>query len=545
MRLFLAGCMIIILLALVQPAQIFPQDARSFISQGESFAQRKMWDRAAEMFGRAIALQPQNPRAHNDLGFVYQSMGCFKEALQEYSIALKIKPDYGEARQNLLSGVCEWSQDLIDHGKYSTAIDILTEAVKQSPQAGELYYFLGIAYQAHGDFNDALVQWKKAAEIKPESSTGHYVKAIEALAAKNVPGAIEEFNKSIKVKPDNAYAHNTLGILLAQTGKVEEARREFEAAVKYKPNYVEAYMNLAFLAEKAGKMEEAISYYKQATIKNPYSYKGLAKMGSIYFKDGRFFDAESCFLRALRVHPMSSDVHASLAFTYSRQNKNAQAVQEFETALQLNPDNIDALYALGLIYKASSDPQQVQRAAELFQKCITVNPNHQYSQMAAQKLAEMGNPSPVSTGTPPATEPAKVQCESPDGDLAMSLSPKWQELPLEGEGSDKFLWIMAQPDKGLSITVYKPQKVPVNNLSMIKGYAIKDAEKKGCKKEGETPFTLGGQEAVRVQFSDGQGNARYLYMTVKSNKAYVVIGDLKDSALLPEIEEIVNTVQIK
>lgn len=545
MRIFWLGLLLLFLLS--TSTGITSQDAQYLINLGEGYAQKKMWNKAIECFQRAIAIQPQNPIAHNDLGYVYQEMGFYKEALQEYEIALKIRPDYKEVQQNMLSCICKWSQDLIDRGKYRTATEILNEAIRRFPQAGELYYFLGVSYQAEGKFQEALVEWKKAAEIKPESSTAHYVKAVENLAQQNIQGAIEEFNKSIKIKPENAYAHNTLGILFFQTGKTEEAKKEFEAAIKYKPNYVEAYMNIAYMYEKTGNMEEAIKYFKLATVKNPYSYKGLAKMGAIYFRLGRYFDAESCFLRALRLQPLNPEVHSSLAFTYSKQNKNDQAVQEFETALSINPNLIDALYAMGLIYKASNNPQHKQRAIDLFQRCIAVNPNHQLSQLAAQRLAEMGgSPAPVNIGTPLVNGTTRaIVCESPDGDFAMSISPSWKDVPLEGEGADKFLWIMAQPEKDLTITVYKPQNVPVNNLSMIKNYAVKDAEKKGYKKENETPAKLGGLDAFRIQFSDNQGKTRYLYITVKNNKTYIVIGELKDDSLLPEIEEIVSSVQIK
>jgi hypothetical protein len=138
-----------------------------------------------------------------------------------------------------------------------------------------------------------------------------------------------------------------------------------------------------------------------------------------------------------------------------------------------------------------------------------------------------------------------IQCESPDGDISMAITAKWQEAPLEGEGADKFLWIMSQPDRGITITVYKPQNVPVNNLSMIKDYAVKDAEKKGYRKENEAPAKMGGLDAIRVQFSDNGGSTRYLYITVKDKKAFVFIGELKDVSQLPEIEEVQSTVQIK
>jgi tetratricopeptide (TPR) repeat protein len=525
------------------------QDAQYFNNQGVGFAQRKMWDKAIEAFQRAIALQPQNFEAHNNLGYALEEAGYYKEALAEYETALKIKPDYKPALQNILSGVGRWSQDLIDHGQYSTAEEILKAGIARAPEAGELYYFLGVVYQAMGKSAESLQMWKKAAQIRPDSSIAHYVKAVEKASAGDYQGALNELNEAVKIKPDNAYAHNLMGIILATTGKPQEAIAKFETAIKYKPNYAEAYLSIATLYERAGKMDDAIKYYKTATIKNPYSVRALMHMGKIYFTAGRYFDAESCYQRALRIQPLSAPIYNDLAFTLAQQNKINEAIKAFETSGQINPKNIDAHYALGLIYfnNRSKGPEYAQKAAEEFQKCIAIDPSHKYSAQASQKLAELGGQAPVATSTPShvQTQVAPIVCESPDGDLALSITPEWQEVSVQGEGSDKYLWVMAQPAKGLTLTVYKPQGVPVNNLAMIKDFAVKEAEKKGVKKVGEAPAKVGSTDAFRVELADPAGKTRYLYVAVNNKKAYIFLAEAQSTAALGDVEKVIGAIQLK
>ncbi len=525
------------------------QDAQFFNNQGVGFAQRKMWDKAIEAFQRAITLQPQNFEAHNNLGYALEEAGYYKEALAEYETALKIKPDYKPALQNILAGVGKWSQDLIDHGQYSTAEEILKAGIARAPDAGELYYFLGVVYQAMGKSTESVAMWKKAAQIRPDSSIAHYVKAIDKASTNDYQGALNELNEAIRIKPDNAYAHNLMGIILATMGKPQEAIVKFETAVKYKPNYAEAYLSIATLYERAGKMDDAIKYYKTATIKNPYSVRALMHMGKIYFTAGRFFDAESCYQRALRIQPLSAPIYNDLAFTLAQQNKLNEAIKAFETAGQLNPRNIDAHYALGLIYfnNRSKGPDYAGKAAEEFQKCIAIDPSNKYSAQATQKLAELGGQTPVATSSPgvPQAQTAPIVCESPDGDLALAITPEWQEVSVQGEGSDKYLWVMAQPAKGLTLTVFKPQGVPVNNLSMIKDYAVKEAEKKGVKKVGEVPAKVGSFDAFRVELADPAGKTRYLYVTVNNKKAYIFIAEVQSANMLGDVEKVIGSVQLK
>ncbi|MHC9539259.1 MAG: tetratricopeptide repeat protein [Vulcanimicrobiota bacterium] len=539
---------IMVLSVVLLSTPLAAQDAQYFNNQGKSFVQRKMWDKAIEAFQRAIALQPQNFEVHNNLGFALEEAGYYKEALTEYEVALKIKPDYKPALENILSGAGRWSQDLIDHGQYSAAEDILKAGIARAPDAGELYYFLGVVYQAMGKSAESLAMWKKAAQIRPDSSIAHYVKAVEKASANDYPGAVNELNEAIKKKPDNAYAHNLMGIILATMGKPQEAIAKFETAIKYKPNYAEAYLSIATLYERAGKMDDAIKYYKTATIKNPYSVRALMHMGKIYFTAGRFFDAESCYQRALRTQPLSAPIYNDLAFTLAQQNKMNEAIKAFETAAQLNPKNIDAHYALGLIYfnNRSKGQEYAQKAAEEFQKCMAIDPSHKYSALAAQKLAELGGQAPVATSSPGITQTsvAPIVCESPDGDLSLAIAPEWQGVTVQGEGSDKYLWVMAQPAKGLTLTVYKPQGVPVNNLSMIKDYAVKEAEKKGVKKTGEAPVKVGSFDAFRVELADPAGKNLYLYVTVNNKKAYIFIAEAQ-SAALGDVEKVISSVQLK
>jgi tetratricopeptide (TPR) repeat protein len=44
---------------------------------------------------------PQSPEAHNNLGIALGSQGRIDEAVAEFEAALRIKPDFVDARRNL------------------------------------------------------------------------------------------------------------------------------------------------------------------------------------------------------------------------------------------------------------------------------------------------------------------------------------------------------------------------------------------------------------------------------------------------------------
>jgi tetratricopeptide (TPR) repeat protein len=64
------------------------------------FAHRRVKD-ALPHFERAVALKPNSAIIHSDLGSALAASGRFAEALREFRRALSLNPDYGPAVENV------------------------------------------------------------------------------------------------------------------------------------------------------------------------------------------------------------------------------------------------------------------------------------------------------------------------------------------------------------------------------------------------------------------------------------------------------------
>lgn len=58
-------------------------------------------EKAEQYLLQALALNPEHPSAHNELGIIYRETGRFAEARQSYQAALDVYPGYHHARRNL------------------------------------------------------------------------------------------------------------------------------------------------------------------------------------------------------------------------------------------------------------------------------------------------------------------------------------------------------------------------------------------------------------------------------------------------------------
>lgn len=69
-------------------------------SFGVEVASKGLWKEATYRWEKAVELDPQNPKAHNNLAVAYERSGKFEEALDSYENALELAPSNEQIRQN-------------------------------------------------------------------------------------------------------------------------------------------------------------------------------------------------------------------------------------------------------------------------------------------------------------------------------------------------------------------------------------------------------------------------------------------------------------
>lgn len=93
-----AACAIAVLLA---SSGALPQPtADQELRFGIDAAQKGLWNEARFRFERAVALDPDNAKALNDLAVAYEHQGDFEKARKSYEKALELKPGNAFIQQN-------------------------------------------------------------------------------------------------------------------------------------------------------------------------------------------------------------------------------------------------------------------------------------------------------------------------------------------------------------------------------------------------------------------------------------------------------------
>ena len=133
---------------------------------------RRQNDAALLELGKASALDPEQAQIRYYYGRLLYSTGRFREARDEFLACLKIQPQYPRAVENL--GLCyEALQDSLKASEcYRKAIAL--EDAKQGGKNAEPYAYYGRFLLDEGQPEGAISVLRRAAEVSPHSLIANY-----------------------------------------------------------------------------------------------------------------------------------------------------------------------------------------------------------------------------------------------------------------------------------------------------------------------------------------------------------------------------------
>jgi len=123
---------------------------------------------AGQLISAALALNPANAPAHNNLANALFAQDRLEEAIAGYRRALELDPGYADARTNLAARLSNLAGRLSDLGRPDEAVAHCKEALALRPELAEAHNNLGNAHQARGDIDAAEASYRRALELKPD-----------------------------------------------------------------------------------------------------------------------------------------------------------------------------------------------------------------------------------------------------------------------------------------------------------------------------------------------------------------------------------------
>lgn len=157
------------------------------------------WQNQDTLWLATDKVSPSSHQNHNNLGDLYYRHGDYPKAVEEFKIAIKLKPNYGDAFHNLANTYHQMGED-------EQALVNYQKAVSFNPNLYQSYQNLAAIYFENGKIDEARQEIEKALVVNPQNADLYANLGIIYLKLKQEQKAKETFQKALEIEPQNKKA---------------------------------------------------------------------------------------------------------------------------------------------------------------------------------------------------------------------------------------------------------------------------------------------------------------------------------------------------
>jgi tetratricopeptide (TPR) repeat protein len=207
---------------------------------GNAYFKKFDYDRAIEEYSQAIKISPQFNTAWNNRGSAYLAKHDYARAIQDFSQAIRIKPGY-------LTGSVDptpfdYATVFVNRGnayavkhENDRAIEDYSQAIRLKPNDASAFYGRGLVYSAMADYDHAIADYGEALQIDAKDADALCSRGVAYFHKNDYDRAMQDFNEAIRLKPDDADAFYDRGILSNTQGHYDSAIADYDQALQIDP----------------------------------------------------------------------------------------------------------------------------------------------------------------------------------------------------------------------------------------------------------------------------------------------------------------------
>ena len=263
---------------------------------GLLFAQQNCHDRAVELMGKALKINPHHPIVNNNLGVVLRAQKKLDIAISYFTKAVQHAPNYLEALQNLATAY-------FDERKFDLSVQTLDKLIKIKDNDAAVHAQRGTALFNLGQFDKALKSYDSAIHIQPNLEAVHNNRGLALKKLGQYDSAVVSFDKAICINPDYPEAYNNRGTVFEEQMKLDSAIKSFEMAIHLRPDYAEAHNNLGNVFQNLQQYERAMVCREKAINIQPDYEDAIYNKGCLLFWQNQVDKAIECFDKVLDINP--------------------------------------------------------------------------------------------------------------------------------------------------------------------------------------------------------------------------------------------------
>jgi len=259
-------------------------------------------DKAAQIFQRALALNPDDPRERRLLASIQLMAHKPDDALATLQPLLQSADPQAGALE-LAATAYEANKDT------PRAVSTLRQAILLDPQNVNLYLdFANLSY-AHDSFQVGIDVVSDGINLRPKAAQLYFARGILYVQLAEYEKGEADFEKAYQLDPSQSLSSAAQGLAAAQQNDLDQALARIRASLARKPNdAIMLYLQADILAEKGAEpgtpeFQTAIRSARQAVALQPSLAAARSVLATLYLQSGRYKDAVEQCRKALQSDP--------------------------------------------------------------------------------------------------------------------------------------------------------------------------------------------------------------------------------------------------
>lgn len=257
-------------------------DAERHADQALDWYERGRWAEAESELRKALALNPNQPEWHFNLGLTLEAVGRDAEALLCYERAAELLPD--QVDPALSAGIV--ANRL---GEYDRAIEWFGQALQFDAQSDQAYAGLIEGHVRKRDHEEAETTFYLAQQALPEPSAHCFAAIAESLY---IQGKFDRagwcLREALRLEPNYPRLRGRLAAVLAATGKPHRALQMYLRELQDDPGNIETLHDYGDLLIDLGRLPEAAEKFRRILELEPANISAHHRLGEIALSAKRF-----------------------------------------------------------------------------------------------------------------------------------------------------------------------------------------------------------------------------------------------------------------
>ncbi|MCB8994107.1 MAG: tetratricopeptide repeat protein [Bacteroidales bacterium] len=314
---------------------LFGQSAKQFFKAGEDFLKNGKYEDAIEQYTKAIQIEPDYDKAYTQRAYVYSQLSKYKEAAEDYDRAIVFMPKDEEVYFNSATMHFKLGEDAIALDKLNKSLDLKSSYI----EAIQLKVLVLIDMKR---YSEALADAKTALRYK-ETAENYYV----------------------------------YGLVNDTLGKWADAGDAYQKALDKNDKYLDAAIQLADLQRREKKYNLAISYINRAIRQDPKSVKAYLVRSEIYADQLQYQSAINDISTIILLQPEDANMYFKRAEYYQGFTQHSNAILDFSKVISLQPENAKAYYKRAYSYEQTLQFKNAIKDYETLSKLSKYDANAQ------------------------------------------------------------------------------------------------------------------------------------------------------------------------